>query len=63
VISFFGPNRINCAVSGVPLLHLVPGRGWRMVSIGTGAYPCSKAPPGVLRSLFGSCRIAGASIS
>jgi len=62
VISFFGPNRINCAVSGTPLMHLTPGKGWRMVAIGTGAYPCSKAPPGVLRSLFGTCRIAGESI-
>ena len=63
VIHFVGPNRINCAVSGTPLLHLEAGKGWRMVSIGTGAYPCSTAPPGVLRSLFGTCRIAGASTS
>jgi hypothetical protein len=63
VIHVVGPNRINCAVSGTPLLHLAPGKGWRMVAIGAGTYPCSKAPPGVLRSLFGSCRIAGNSIS
>jgi hypothetical protein len=63
VIRFVGPNRISCAVSGTPLLELKPGKGWRMVAIGAGAYPCSTAPPGVLRSLFGSCRIAGPSIS
>jgi hypothetical protein len=61
VIRFVGPNRISCAVSGTPLLELKPSKGWRMVAIGIGGYPCSSAPPGVLRSLFGSCRIGGSS--
>jgi hypothetical protein len=62
-IRFVGPHRIECAVTGTPLLHLVPGRGWRMVAIGTSGFACAKAPPGVLRSLFGRCSVGGVPVS
>jgi hypothetical protein len=60
VIRFVGPNRIRCATTGTPLLHRGAG-GWRMVAVANGQLPCTKAPPGVVRSLFGDCRIGGQS--
>jgi hypothetical protein len=58
VIRFVGPNRIRCATTGTPVMHLV-GNGWRMVAVQNGVMACTTAPPGVVRSLFGSCRIVG----
>jgi hypothetical protein len=59
VIRFVGPNRIRCATTGVPVLHRSPS-GWKMVAVQNGVMPCTVAPPGVVRSLFGDCRIVGA---
>jgi hypothetical protein len=59
VIRFVGPDRIRCATTGTPVMHR-ESDGWRMVAVQNGVMACSAAPPGVIRSLFGSCRIVGA---
>jgi hypothetical protein len=59
VIRFVGPNRIRCATTGTPVMHR-GAAGWRMVALQNGLMACSAAPPGVIRSLFGSCRVVGA---
>jgi hypothetical protein len=57
-IRFVGPNRIRCATTGTPVMHRGPN-GWRMVAVQNGVMACTAAPAGVVRSLFGSCRIVG----
>src|SRR5262249_52353286 len=59
VIRVVGPNRIRCATTGTPVLHR-GAKGWRMVAVQNGVMACTVAPPGVVRSLFGTCRIVGA---
>ena len=59
VIRFVGPNRIRCATTGTPVIHR-GATGWQMVAVANGLMSCTAAPPGVVRSLFGSCRIVGA---
>ncbi len=59
VIRFVGPNRIRCATTGTPVMHL-GANGWHMVAVQNGVMACTAAPAGVVRSLFGSCRIVGA---
>lgn len=59
VIKFVGPNRIRCATTGTPVMHL-GANGWRMVTVQNGVMACTAAPAGVVRSLFGSCRIVAA---
>jgi len=59
VIRFVGPNRIRCATTGTPVLHR-GANGWRMVAVQNGVMACTAAPAGVVRSLFGKCRIAAA---
>jgi hypothetical protein len=58
VIKFVGPNRIRCATTGTPVMHK-GAAGWKMVAVENGVMACTAAPAGVIRSLFGTCRIVG----
>jgi hypothetical protein len=59
VIKFVGPHRIRCATTGTPVMHK-GAAGWKMVAVQNGVMACSAATAGVIRSLFGRCRIVGA---
>jgi hypothetical protein len=45
----------NCLLSNGDSIFVRDGRDWRHVSDASDPFPCTLAPPGVVRSLFGDC--------
>ena len=56
-LEFYGPRKGHCEATG-PLLFRRVGFGpWRSLGVGSESFPCTSAPAGVIRSLFGVCFI------
>jgi hypothetical protein len=56
-LSFFGPRKAQCESNGQLLFVRSPTGTWSYRGSGSDPFACSAAPPGVIRSLFGSCTI------
>jgi hypothetical protein len=55
-LRFFGPQKAQCEANGSMLFRRAGGK-WRYLGAGSDPFRCTVAPPGVIRSLFGTCFI------
>jgi hypothetical protein len=56
-LTFFGPRKAQCESNGQLLFVHSPSGIWSYRGSGSDPFACSAAPPGVIRSLFGTCTI------
>ena len=56
-LTFFGPRKAQCESNGMLLFARSASGAWMYHGAGSDPFSCTWAPPGVIRSLFGSCFI------
>jgi hypothetical protein len=56
-LELFGPRKAQCEASSALLFTRAGSGVWRYLGAGSAPFPCTSAPAGVIRSLFGVCLI------